>query len=226
MKYLGGRGLIVSIVVAGIVLTTGQRVSQAAAEKAQTMILNPGDIILHWTATGDDGNTGRATSYDVRYLPVNVGPINSDERWNQAIQLNGEPIPSRSGQPDSMLVTGLVPGARYYFCIKAIDEAGNASDLSNSPEIMASPGDFIPGDANNSGAVSGLDLVFMVNYFKGGQPIPDPILRADCNGNCVVNGSDVIYLLAFLHGGGPSPVRGNCAPLLSNPDSSKNAQNY
>jgi hypothetical protein len=68
---------------------------------------------------------------------------------------------------------------------------------------------FEPGDANGSGIVNGIDVVYLVSYFKGGPPPPDPILRADANGNCAVNGIDVVYLVSYLKGG-PAPFRGNC----------------
>jgi hypothetical protein len=112
----------------------------------------------------------------------------------------------------------LTPGGRYYFSIKVLDEAGNCSALSNSPLKVAAAGNFIPGDANNTGVVNGLDVVFLVNYFKGGLPIPEPILRADCNGNCEVNGIDVVYLLLYLHGSSNPPIQGNCAPILARPE--------
>jgi hypothetical protein len=68
---------------------------------------------------------------------------------------------------------------------------------------------FLPGDANGSGDVNGLDVVFLVIYFKGGVA-PDPLLSGDANGDCSTNGLDVIYLVNFFKGYGPAPVIGNC----------------
>lgn len=67
---------------------------------------------------------------------------------------------------------------------------------------------FIPGDVNASGGVDGLDLVFLVNYLKGGQA-PEPLLAADANGNCAVDEDDSIYLLDYFKGG-PAPLAGDC----------------
>lgn len=67
---------------------------------------------------------------------------------------------------------------------------------------------YLPGDANGSDDVNGLDVVFLVNYLKGG-PRPDPILSGDSNGDCAANGIDVIYLVNFLKGG-PAPFLGDC----------------
>ncbi len=69
--------------------------------------------------------------------------------------------------------------------------------------------DFYSGDANADNAVNGLDVTYLVNYFRGGQPIPPPILRADANGSCAANGLDVVYLVNYFKGG-QAPLRGNC----------------
>ncbi len=84
-------------------------------------------IRLSWTATGDDSKDGTAASYDVRY---STSPI-SESNWSSSTQVSGEPTPSVTGSSESMTVSGLSPGVTYYFAIKAIDEAGNASGLSN-----------------------------------------------------------------------------------------------
>jgi hypothetical protein len=69
---------------------------------------------------------------------------------------------------------------------------------------------YLPGDANNSGDVNGLDVVYLVNYFKGFGAPPVQFLSGDANGNCVVNGLDVVYLVNYLRGRGNPPVEGNC----------------
>ena len=67
---------------------------------------------------------------------------------------------------------------------------------------------YLPGDANGSGSVNGIDVVYMVNYLKGG-PSPNPLLSGDSNGDCNANGLDVVYLVNYLKGG-PAPFLGNC----------------
>jgi hypothetical protein len=216
MKYIGGKGLILIILILSMnLLVFGGRC--LAADEGPSLIipdLDPGDVLLHWTATGDDENIGRAAGYDIRYFPYQFGPIDNEIKWNLAIRVIGEPMPGPSGQPDSMTVRGLTPGASYYFCIKAFDDAGNYSALSNSALAQAADGDFIAGDVNASGRIDGLDVVYLVNYLKGGPPPPAPLLRADCNGDCLVNGSDVLFFLEYFRGG-PVPHRGNCEMILS-----------
>jgi hypothetical protein len=67
-----------------------------------------------------------------------------------------------------------------------------------------------PGDANNSGAVNGIDVIYLANYFKGwGPPPADPLALGDTNGDCIFNGLDETYLVNYLKGG-PLPIRGIC----------------
>jgi subtilisin family serine protease len=82
---------------------------------------------LSWSAPGDDGNAGTAWVYDVRY---SLAPI--DERnFNQATAVRGAPKPSSPGTRESFGVTGLKPDTAYFFALRARDDVGNASPLSN-----------------------------------------------------------------------------------------------
>jgi hypothetical protein len=87
-------------------------------------------IKLTWTAPGDDGNSGTASQYDIRYYPL---MINSEERWNLATPVTGEPAPKPAGSTESFTVTGLWSSTMYHFAIKTADEVPNWSDLSNTP---------------------------------------------------------------------------------------------
>jgi len=69
--------------------------------------------------------------------------------------------------------------------------------------------DYVRGDVNCNNVLNGLDVIFMVNFFKGGPPPCPPIVRGDVNGNCVFNGLDVGYLVNYLKGG-PPPVIVQC----------------
>lgn len=62
-------------------------------------------------------------------------------------------------------------------------------------------GSIIPGDANDSGVLNGVDVIYVVNYLKGIGPAPDPLILGDANGDCQVNGMDVIYLVNYFKGG-------------------------
>ena len=100
---------------------------------------------LTWTATGDDGNTGRATSYEIRY---STSPI-TEANFGSATLVPG-PDPRTAGTAESFDVTGLVFSTSYYFAIRAFDEFNNPGGLSNvatgttlgAPDISATPASF------------------------------------------------------------------------------------
>ncbi|PKK84302.1 MAG: hypothetical protein CVT49_04015 [candidate division Zixibacteria bacterium HGW-Zixibacteria-1] len=91
----------------------------------------PGDrsdeVVLSWSAPGDDGYVGTASQYDIRYATEYF----SESGWYSATQVAGEPAPGSPGYNESMVITGLNPETTYYFGIRAGDDAGNWSSLSN-----------------------------------------------------------------------------------------------
>ncbi|HUW82423.1 MAG TPA: Calx-beta domain-containing protein, partial [Phycisphaerae bacterium] len=104
-----------------------------------------GSVDLTWTATGDDGATGTASSYDVRY---STSPIDSNN-WAGATQVSGEPHPLLAGSPEQLTVTGLVTGQTLYFAVTALDEALNESDLSNVASAEAVLGTLVLQDGQD-----------------------------------------------------------------------------
>ncbi len=85
-------------------------------------------VDLAWTATGDDGDEGTASRYDLRY---STSPID-ETNWDSATQVAGEPNPQVAGSAESMRVSGLVHDTTYYFAIVARDEYGTPGPLSNN----------------------------------------------------------------------------------------------
>jgi hypothetical protein len=86
-----------------------------------------GTAVLRWHATGDDSIFGRATAYDLRY---STSPI-TITNFGSAMGVPNLPIPSPAGYTENITVSGLSSGTTYYFALKARDEAGNWSALSN-----------------------------------------------------------------------------------------------
>ena len=95
-----------------------------------------GTINLSWTAPGDDGNTGTASTCIVRYSTVQITEAN----WGSSTDVTGEPTPGIAGSAESMTVGGLTPGQMYYFAIKTQDEVPNTSGISNSWGAVAGSG--------------------------------------------------------------------------------------
>ncbi|MDD5687059.1 MAG: Ig-like domain-containing protein [Elusimicrobia bacterium] len=87
-------------------------------------------ITLVWRAPINDGYSGSATKYDIRY---SVSAITTESAWGTATQVTSEPNPKPAGSVETFIVTGLSPSTQYYFAIKSGDEASNWSGLSNSP---------------------------------------------------------------------------------------------
>ena len=80
---------------------------------------------LKWTATGDDGNSGRAAHYDIRYF---AGDLSAN--WGSAQSAPSPPEPSNPGHADSLTVSGIGEGP-FEFGIKVADDEGNWSGVSN-----------------------------------------------------------------------------------------------
>ncbi|MFH2048365.1 MAG: hypothetical protein ABIJ12_02875, partial [bacterium] len=91
---------------------------------------------LTWTAPGDNGNTGTAASYDIRY----ANNLTALQNWNSATQVSNELVPQVAGSNETLTVTNLELENWYYFGIKSMDDAGIVSPLSNIDSIYLSSG--------------------------------------------------------------------------------------
>jgi fibronectin type 3 domain-containing protein len=104
---------------------------------------NPGEVDLTWTAPGDDGTTGQASKYIIKYSTSEI----TDANWDLAITVGSLPSPKSAGAQESFTVTGLTQGQLYYFAIKTQDEIPNISNISNSPNAKAQEEDKTPPNA-------------------------------------------------------------------------------
>lgn len=86
------------------------------------------NIILEWTAPGDDSSFGRATEYDMRYsLKANQFP----NRFYSAVRVPLGP-PSDPGTVERLVLADMPEGANIYFALRTRDERGNWSRVSNT----------------------------------------------------------------------------------------------
>jgi PKD repeat protein len=105
-----------------------------------------------------------------------------------------------SGHASIFWVPAVSQGGDTLVTLVAADPYGLTDTLRLSIHVIT----FIRGDANGSGTLNGVDVIFLVNYLKGG-PAPDPLESGDANGNNQVNGLDVVYLINYFKGGPPPP---------------------
>jgi hypothetical protein len=120
-----------------------------------------GQINLGWTAPGDDGTTGRASLYEIRYSRNILTAAN----WSTASVLSNPPLPQTAGTWQTTTLSGLTPGEMYWIGIKSYDEAANSSPMSNCDTAIAKL-DIISGTDDND---NGLPLTYKLS-----QNYPNP----------------------------------------------------
>lgn len=119
----------------------------ATISDLQAPIIGSRTLTLSWKAPGDNGDTGIATQYDLRYSEA---PITTPLQWADATVVTNLPAPQTAGSAESFEVAGLSPDTDYYFALVTIDEAGNASDLSNLLHLRtAEPDQTPPGEIDS-----------------------------------------------------------------------------
>ena len=109
-------------------------------------------MALAWTAPGDDGTGGTATSYDIRFSKAAI----TDANWDQATPLAPilVPTPKPGGQVETIVATGLNSGTTYYFALKTSDEVPNQSGLSNCCSEATLRETIPPSDITNLKAIA------------------------------------------------------------------------
>lgn len=141
----------------------------APADLAVTKVLMT-QVQLSWTATGDDGTSGNANLYDVRYATT---PINPDN-WATATPATGEPKPGAPGASEQFAVSGLAADTTYYFALKVLDNVGNESDLSNVVISKTSAGSIVYEDDMESGegewTITGNNSLWHLSELRANSP--------------------------------------------------------
>ena len=138
---------LVAAFMAGLALLHLIAPSEARAQTAADSM-----AVLHWTAPGDDGTVGRATSYALRYRSSAITGTDTLGWWNLATLATGLPVPGVSGSTDSVRVRGLTPLTTYYFVVRTADEVPNWSGFSNVAVVTTS------GDATPPAAIADLSV--------------------------------------------------------------------
>lgn len=89
-----------------------------------------GDAVIQWTAAGDDGFSGTAVQYDLRYAATT---ITTEAAWDAATSFFGgwtpNSVPGGGYSEQYILDPGI--GVNTYWVVRYKDEAGNVGPISN-----------------------------------------------------------------------------------------------
>jgi hypothetical protein len=93
--------------------------------------LAAGALVLRWVAPGDDGVSGRAVRYQLQMTTRagGSGDFSSGAFFDP-------PAPDTAGTAQQFVVSGLAPHTRYFFALRALDDAGNWSAASNPVAVL------------------------------------------------------------------------------------------
>ena len=108
--------------------------------------------------------------------------------------ISGTPI-----APDTINFTAIVS-----------DITGDTASGEFSLVIIGGGDSYLLGDINGNGLINGIDIVYLVRFFKG-EVAPPPFVidcephgmlyaACDVNGSCSVNGLDIVYFVNYLKG--------------------------
>ncbi|MEM6327563.1 MAG: M36 family metallopeptidase, partial [Bacteroidota bacterium] len=90
------------------------------------------EVTLAFTATGDDGTTGQALAYQVRFSDA---PILTEADWDAANSATVTASPQASGAAEEIVAVGLPFNTAQHVAVKAIDDNFNPSPVSNSVAV-------------------------------------------------------------------------------------------
>ena len=115
------------VLVLGVALA-GALVVAALPDSARAQTVS---TTVEWVAPGDDGNTGTATTYALRYRTTAISGTDTLSWWNAATPVSNLPAPAVAGTLQSKVVSGLSATQTYYFLLRTADEVPNWSGFSN-----------------------------------------------------------------------------------------------
>jgi hypothetical protein len=121
-----------------------ERVPPAGLERFEARAgAHHGEVVLTWTATGDDGTRGRAAAYDVRY---SERPLEDEAAFAGARRASLGAAPRPAGLPERIVLGRLAAGRRLYFAARAVDDSDNAGPIARAETAVVVPaGGLAPG---------------------------------------------------------------------------------
>ena len=96
--------------------------------------ITPNALSISWQTTGDDGTSGTASFYQLRWSNAPITTAN----FSSATAVPGTPgSPKPSGQTETVTFTGLADETQYFFGLKIGDDANNLSSLVTTSAFTA-----------------------------------------------------------------------------------------
>ncbi len=202
----------------------------------QIMTVDDDGLASDWSATQDFWTNHRNVPPDPFYLfsPVDSAlqiTYNTDFTWGNTI--DSDPLSNFTFalqySADSTFVNNprtiagltdtsfslptdslMLMGRNIYWRVLAIDDdslvrVGGLPDAETRMIFIT-----ITGDANHSGAMNGVDVIYLMTFLAYGGPAPQPLLAGDVNNDCDVNFLDLTFMVNFFAGFGNHPQRGDC----------------
>ncbi|MCM8814070.1 MAG: fibronectin type III domain-containing protein, partial [Candidatus Omnitrophica bacterium] len=191
-----------SNVVSGVTADLPDTTAPAAVTNLSVTGTTSSSVSLRWSAPGDDGSTGTAAEYVIRY---STSPI-TVSNWDNAKGIAGEPVPQAAGTVQTMTVTGLSASTTYYFAMMTDDEVPNRSSMSNvvsagTAALADTTPPYTAGHSPSKGATEVLPGVILVVHVKddeSGVDINSIIMKV--NGIVVkptITGTPADYTLTY-----------------------------
>ncbi|UCF08802.1 MAG: fibronectin type III domain-containing protein [Thermoplasmata archaeon] len=130
-------------------VTPPEKIDNLQAEPGE----NAGEVILTWTAVGDDGNTGTASKYYIKY---SQNKISTESDWDSATTEPNTITPRAAGSQESFTIDQLDPDDILYFAVRAEDDMELVGSISNSPSVTVPGADVTaPAKITNLAATPG-----------------------------------------------------------------------
>ncbi|MFL5346260.1 MAG: beta strand repeat-containing protein [Hyalangium sp.] len=136
-------------------------------------------IVVQWSAVGDDGNLGTASSQELRYSTSNIVTAADFA----AATLVPTAAPKAAGTAESATLSGLISSTNYYVALKVTDNAGNSVRSATLPVSTANP------------AVTQLGFITQpVDGTAGTAMANVRVALQDASGNTVTSASSAVTL--------------------------------
>ena len=116
-------------------IATRDEIPPGPIDDLQVDYTTSNSIGLRFTATGDDGDVGRALRYEVRYGPEPIDALNFDAQ----AAAPRPPEPSPAGTIELLEIPGLEPSTAYFVAVRVQDEWGNHGPVGDGVSATTQP---------------------------------------------------------------------------------------